>query len=92
MLELWTKTLGGGRIPPLPPGLDRFKDTPLRHIFTGHTSSLHFDVLPWQQNYKRYLEKFDSIENLIIQSSSIGHGGTGAKFSKFGKLYILKIP
>ena len=31
--------------------LSDFKYTPLRH-FSSQTSSLHFELLPWQQNYK----------------------------------------
>ena len=34
----------------------------------------------------------EGFEAKAFNNSSIGHGGTGAKFSKFGKLYILKIP
>ena len=39
--------------------------------FTSHVSSLNFEPLPWQQNYKRYLAEFGSIEKWnfwIIQS------------------------
>ena len=41
--------------------LSDIKDTSLRH-FTSYTSPLHSEVLPWQQNYKRYLANFDSIQ------------------------------
>ena len=36
--------------------------TPLKTHFTSHVSSLNFELLPWQQNYKRYLAEFGSIE------------------------------
>ena len=38
--------------------LSDFKDT----LFASKTSSLHFELLPWQQNYKRYLAEFGSKE------------------------------
>ena len=42
--------------------LSDFKDTCLRHILQVIPGRYIFEVLPWQQNYKRYLAKFDSIE------------------------------
>ena len=60
---------GGGKIRPPPVFLHHpktaqeiklklsdFKDTPLRH--TSQTSSLNFELLPWQQNYRSYLAGF----------------------------------
>ena len=40
--------------------LSDLKDTPLRHIFACQNSSLNFELLPWQQNYRRYLTVFGS--------------------------------
>ena len=36
--------------------------TLLKTHFTSHVSSLNFKLLPWQQNYRRYLAEFVSIE------------------------------
>ena len=42
--------------------LPDFKDSPVRHFFASKTCSLHFELLPWQQNYKWYLAEFGSKE------------------------------
>ena len=53
VLELWRKTLEGGGFRHPPPGLDRVKTH-----FASQASSLSFELLPSQQNYRRYLAGF----------------------------------
>ena len=43
----------GWILPPPPSGLNRVKPH-----FASQTSWLHFELLPWQQNYRRYLAGF----------------------------------
>ena len=42
--------------------LSDFKDTHLRHILQVKPVRQNFKLLPWQQNYRRYLAGFDSTE------------------------------
>ena len=46
--------------------LPDFKDSQVRHFSASKTSSLHFELLPWQQNYKWYLAEFGSKEKWKI--------------------------
>ena len=60
---------------------------------TCHTISLHSERLPWQQNYKKYIAEFSSIDLKFLKNSVI-YEDIGLKFDmelNFGVLNSLTL-